>query len=112
MKDSAAETEVRAQLDGRLLALASSHDILACKSWESADLAQVIRGSLRPFVAEDDFETRVNIKGRDVRLDSSLALCLGMGFHELATNATKYGALSVSGGRIEITLGIGSAGCP
>jgi PAS domain S-box-containing protein len=96
------EKEVREALDSRLAALARSHDILARESWEGAHLVEVIRQSLTPFVAHDKFEDRVVLEGEDVRLPPPTTLSLGMGFHELATNAAKYGALSGSDGKVTI----------
>lgn len=102
LKGPAAEKEMREALDSRLAALARAHDILARESWEGASLVELIRRALIPFVSHSDLEQRVAIEGRDVWLSATSALSLGMGFHELATNASKYGALSVPGGKIEV----------
>ena len=89
-------------LDARLSALARSHDILAQEDWTSASLDEVIRRALTPFIAEERLADALALSGPAVRLPPNLAVSLGLCFHELATNATKYGALSVPGGRIEI----------
>jgi PAS domain S-box-containing protein len=102
LKGRAAEKEIREALDSRLAALARAHDILARESWEGASLVELVRRALIPFVSQSDLEQRVAIEGRDVWLSATSALSLGMGFHELATNASKYGALSVPGGKIEV----------
>ena len=102
LRGRVAEKEIRDALDSRLSALARSHDILSRESWEGASLAEVIRRALTPFVLDDTLDDRLVSDGREVRLSPTSALSLGMGFHELATNASKYGALSVPDGRIEV----------
>jgi PAS domain S-box-containing protein len=97
-----AEAEIRDALDSRLAALARSHDILARESWEGASLIEVINGTLLPFLVHDKPEDRLIIEGTDVRLLPNSALSLSMGFHELATNAAKYGALSAPEGSIDV----------
>jgi PAS domain S-box-containing protein len=102
LRGRVAETDIRDALDSRLIALARSHDILAQENWEGASLVQVVRRTLIPFVVRGKLEDRVVIEGEDVRLMPAPALSLGMGFHELATNAAKYGALSVPEGIVEV----------
>jgi len=94
--------DIRDALDSRLAALSRSHDILARESWESASLTEVIRRAFAPFVRQGKVEDRLTIDGRDARLSPTAALSLGMAFHELATNAAKYGALSVPSGKVEV----------
>jgi PAS domain S-box-containing protein len=103
LRGRVAETDIRDALDSRLTALARSHDILAQENWEGASLLEVVRRTLKPFVVRGKLEDRVLIEGEDVRLMPAPALSLGMGFHELATNAAKYGALSVSEGIVEVS---------
>jgi two-component sensor histidine kinase len=94
--------DIRDALDSRLGALARSHDILARESWEGASLTEVIRRAFAPFLRQGKMEDRLTIDGRDARLSPTAALSLGMAFHELATNAAKYGALSVPSGKVEV----------
>jgi len=61
----------------------------------------LIRQQLAPFV--DDGDRRVRVTGPHVVLKPEVAQSIGMAFHELATNASKYGALSAPGGRVEVT---------
>jgi two-component sensor histidine kinase len=68
--------------------------------WESADLREVLSGSLAPYAGAHP--ERVLLRGEDVVLRPRAVLTLAMAFHELATNAAKYGALSVPAGRVEI----------
>ncbi len=68
--------------------------------WESADLRELLSGSLAPYTGAGP--ERIVLRGEDIVLRPRAVLTLAMAFHELTTNAAKYGALSVSGGRIEI----------
>ncbi|HXX25460.1 MAG TPA: PAS domain S-box protein [Pseudolabrys sp.] len=88
----------RESFEGRLIALSKAHDQLTQHHWESADLRELVSGSLAPYAGTD----RVVLRGEDVVLRPRAVLTLAMTFHELATNAAKYGALSEPGGRIEI----------
>ncbi|HEY0424918.1 MAG TPA: HWE histidine kinase domain-containing protein [Rhodopila sp.] len=95
-----ADRTFRQTLEARLLALASAHDILTREGWEGANLTDVIAGALMPYGSADD--DRFRVSGPPLRLQPRAAVALAMALHELATNALKYGALSVAGGRVEI----------
>jgi two-component sensor histidine kinase len=84
----------------RLFALSSQHDLLTMDNWEGASFEGVVRRALRPW-REDD-RMRFTVEGPAVHLDPKRALALGMAFHELATNAAKYGALSNPNGMVRI----------
>lgn len=88
-----------ASFGGRVRSLARIHDLLSAKSWEGADLKDLIHGQISAGAAD---ETRLSVTGPAVRLDPQAALHLALVFHELGTNATKYGALSVAQGRVSI----------
>ena len=94
--------EIRASLDSRLAALARSHDILTQEQWERARLREVVERSLEPFASDETATARFIIEGDDVLLSPKTALSLGMALHELATNAAKYGALSIPAGKVFI----------
>ncbi len=83
----------------RLYALARVHDLLSETAWEGASLADVVGQTLAPYAEPDG---RFTITGPVVRLIPNAAVTLNMTFHELATNAVKYGALSTPAGRIDI----------
>jgi two-component sensor histidine kinase len=68
--------------------------------WESADLRELLSGSLAPYAGTTS--DRVVLRGEDVVLRPRAVLTLAMAVHELTTNAAKYGALSVPGGRVEV----------
>lgn len=84
----------------RLHALARAHDVLTEESWEGAELSEVVASALNPYGGKA--ASHFHIEGPSVRLAPRVALSLVMALHELATNAAKYGALSHSGGRVEI----------
>jgi two-component sensor histidine kinase len=84
----------------RLFALSSQHDLLTLDNWEGASFEGVVRRALRPW--REDERPRFTVEGPAVHLDPKRALALGMGFHELATNAAKYGALSNATGTIAV----------
>jgi PAS domain S-box-containing protein len=90
----------REGFEGRLIALSKAHDQLTMHHWESADLRELLSGSLAPYAGVGS--ERVVLRGEDVVLRPRAVLTLAMAVHELTTNAAKYGALSVPGGRIEI----------
>ena len=85
----------------RVEALAQAHELLTEASWAGASLEEVIERTLAPYFGAGE-AGRVNIQGPRVRLGPNAAVTLGMTFHELATNAAKYGALSTSDGRIDV----------
>ena len=85
----------------RIAALAQAHDLLTEVAWDGASLKDVIARTLAPYVA-DGQAGRVTLTGPNVRLNPNAAVSLTMAFHELATNAGKYGSLSVVGGRVNV----------
>jgi PAS domain S-box-containing protein len=89
------------QFSARLQALASSHDLLVRESWHGASLDELVRSQLASYF--DGTEGPVTIDGPVVALKPEAAQNLGLALHELAANAAKFGALSVSEGRVGIT---------
>jgi two-component system CheB/CheR fusion protein len=95
----------RTAFSARLLALSKTHNLLAADAWTGARLRDVVAGELEPYrreVVPGDGDSRVHILGDDVRLSPKHALALSMAFHELATNAGKYGALSEPTGSVTV----------
>jgi len=88
----------RESFESRLLALSATHDLLTATNWRAADLCDVLLVELRPFG-----ESRYSADGPDVDLIPAEAVALGLVFHELATNAAKYGGLSNADGRVDVT---------
>ena len=84
------------QFNDRIHALASAHDLLTRRSWEGADLGEILAETLQPYAAQ------VSLEGPPLPLSPNGAVAMAMIFHELATNASKYGALSRETGRVTI----------
>lgn len=87
-------------LTGRIMALSATHDLLTGLSWEPAPLRAVIAAELAPYTEGRDHV--IAVTGPEVSLAPNDALSLGLAVHELATNASKYGALSVPSGQVAV----------
>ena len=81
----------------RLMSLARVHELLARESWSKTSLEQIIQVAIETFNAE-----RFTVNDCEAMVEPRVAAALGMTLHELCTNATKYGALSVPEGRVRI----------
>ncbi len=83
--------------EARLSSMARAHDLLIHGQWEQAELTAVIAQALSPY-PKDRFE----ISGPAIKLAPRAVVSISLALHELATNAAKYGALSVADGRVAI----------
>jgi PAS domain S-box-containing protein len=92
--------EFKTALIGRIGALAKTHRLLTDESGAVA-FGDLLHNELDAF--DDGSDGRITLSGPDVYLSSQLAVSLGMAVHELTTNAAKYGALSVVGGKVDVT---------
>lgn len=88
--------------EGRLLALAAAHDLLTRGNWEDASLRDLAQKALSPFQSQN----RIAVDGPEWKLKPSSTVTVCLALHELATNAAKYGALSVPGGRVSLSWGL------
>lgn len=86
--------------EARLMALSAAHNLLTAQSWCGARLDEVARHALAPFEAVP--KPQIARSGPNVWLTAHSALALSLALHELATNATKYGALAVPEGRVSV----------
>jgi PAS domain S-box-containing protein len=84
----------------RLQALAASHDLLVRENWHGASLSELIRSQLAGYF--EPGSEQVVLQGDDIALKPEAAQNLGLALHEMAVNAAKFGALSVSEGRVSI----------
>ncbi|HEX2552718.1 MAG TPA: PAS domain S-box protein [Microvirga sp.] len=117
------DESARRTFEGRLFALAKAHDMLTRENWEGAELSALVAEVLSPYRTEpaggasvasgggrfapeggpaDSGRERFAIEGPPLRVSPRMALALAMALHELATNAAKYGSLSVPEGRVGI----------
>lgn len=94
----------------RLMALARSTDLLVNQNWRGVALAELIDAHLTPFVADN--RSRLVVSGPHVELQPDAAQSIGLALHELATNASKYGALSAPSGVVAIRWHYVDAGRP
>jgi two-component sensor histidine kinase len=97
-RQSATVDEFIAQFDKRIQGLAQSQDLLLRQNWRGAWIQELVRAHLEPFGADN----RARIEGPDVFLDTTAVQNVGFALHELATNASKYGALSKDEGRVVV----------
>jgi two-component sensor histidine kinase len=89
-----------ATFNSRLQALASAHTLLTRSRWQGADLRELVADQLA--LGDVAADTRVSCAGPALSIEPQTALHLGLVLHELGTNARKYGALSVPGGRLSL----------
>ena len=92
--------ETGERLEGRIISLSKTHDLLSRDDWAGASLRTVLENELAPF--RDGRNDRFRIDGPDIDLSPRYVLALGMTLHELTTNAAKYGALSSETGCVDI----------
>ncbi len=85
----------------RLRAMAAAHDLLVSQSWHGADLADLLRASVAQTIAPT--AEQVRMEGPPLMLSPDTAQNLGLAFHELATNASKYGALASDTGELAVS---------
>jgi two-component system CheB/CheR fusion protein len=85
----------------RLRSLASAHSLLSKGNWQSTPMRELAAAALSPYC--DPAEDTVRMDGKSMALMPAAALSMSMVLHELAANAAKYGALSVSGGRVDLS---------
>lgn len=90
------------QFVGRLEGMGRSHDLLLHNQWQGLELKALAESQLRPFLGDRPLD----MSGPALTVGPNAAHHLGMAFYELATNSTKYGALSVPEGRVSLTWSV------
>lgn len=103
---------LQAELIQRLQSLSASHDLLVAQDWAGAPVEGLIQAVLQPFIGNSS--QSLECEGPNVVVNAVAAQNLGLALHELATNAAKYGALSVTCGKVNVTWSIepGEGGSP
>ncbi len=92
-------------LEGRVHALAATHNLLSATRWQGADLRRIVEEELAPY--RSGRGDRVLAVGPTAMLPPATAQAVALALHELATNAAKYGALSNDGGRLQLVWNVG-----
>ncbi len=94
-----AEPNARQTFEARLRTLSNAHMTLTAENWRSVTLRDLIWSTLEPVMVDN---SQFSAAGPHLRVQPKSAVALSMAIHELCTNAIKYGALSVAGGRVTI----------
>jgi two-component sensor histidine kinase len=102
LSQAGAVGELKKALEGRIQALANVHSLFVASRWIGAELTAIAKQELTPYSAM--VENRVQVDGPQVFLKPDAAQAVALTLHELATNAAKYGALSVGGAQILLKL--------
>ena len=102
VKTDAEPKEIRETLSSRITALSRSHELLSKEKWKSASMKDIVCVALDPFRIAKEPPDRIKITGPNTRFPPNAAVALAIVLNELATNALKYGSLSVVEGRLEI----------
>jgi PAS domain S-box-containing protein len=99
-KSSKNIVELVPKFEARVLALANAHRLITESGWRSASLMEILNPLLAPFL------DRISLAGPDVFLEPDPTFGLSAAVHELATNASKYGSLSVRSGRVQVSWSV------
>lgn len=91
-------------VEGRINALAKTHELLSQARWKGADILRLVLDELSPYQAEKN--TKVTAIGRSMLLSPENAQIMAIALHELATNAAKHGSLSSADGRLDVSWGV------
>ena len=97
-RDSTNVESYRRALEGRIMAMSRAHDQLSRSKWTFARLAPLVEAELGAYQKTNS----IVVDGPSIEIEPRTALILSMAIHELATNASKYGALSIPDGKVEV----------
>lgn len=107
-RDSHDVQAARAHFDARLAALAGAHDLLVDAAWRPVYLEALAAQAVAPFRPVDP--ERMVLEGPPTPVPPEVAVALILSLHELATNATKHGALSGDRGQVRLSWALDAAG--
>jgi two-component sensor histidine kinase len=91
---------LKGAIEGRIRALANVHSLFVETRWIGAELSMIAAQELAPYSEKD--KKRISLEGPSVLLEPNAAQAVAVALHELATNAVKYGSLSVAKGKIDL----------
>jgi two-component system CheB/CheR fusion protein len=100
LRSAADPAAFTAAFEGRLRALSISHNLLTSSQWEGAEIGELAREQLGPHASGAG---RIRLQGPTLLIPPGMATTLGLVLHELATNAAKYGALSLPAGKVTLS---------
>jgi two-component sensor histidine kinase len=92
----------------RIVSLADTHSLLTDDYWQTASLRKMLEGELSHYDTRD--KPRILLEGPDVALIADIAIPVGMAFHELASNSSKFGSLSCAQGRLDVRWSVENSG--
>jgi two-component sensor histidine kinase len=95
------EPQVWSSIDHRIRALSATDDLIARVDGSGCDIKDLLRSELGPYG-----HVRFNLNGDPLFLPAKLAVSLALVFHELATNAGKYGAFSAANGMLQVSWSV------
>jgi PAS domain S-box-containing protein len=96
------------RFSGRIRALSANQDLLVRNAWDGVEIEDLVRAQLALAHFADLVGSRIAMDGPKLHLMPAPAQAIGLALHELATNAGKYGSLSVGGGRVAVGWGTDS----
>ncbi|MGA9869475.1 MAG: PAS domain-containing protein, partial [Acetobacteraceae bacterium] len=101
LRSSTSMDDFKRAFEGRLNALAEAHNLLVEKNWVGTEIGHIVERTLEPYRTKN--ADRIATHGSRLTMRPQKGIALAMILHELATNAAKYGALSVRDGRLTVT---------
>jgi PAS domain S-box-containing protein len=99
-RDALVTREARNLFTDRLMALSAAHNVLTRENWDAPELTGVAAEAVQAY--DDPRDPRIRLNGPPVRIRPNAALAISLALHELATNATKYGALRAKDGHVDL----------
>jgi len=98
LETSSSMSHFVAALDGRIRSMAATHELLSARRWRGMPMAELVRREFAAYAGSNN----TKIDGPEVVLSAEAGQAMGMVFHELVTNAAKYGALSTQSGHVSV----------